>query len=514
MRSYHRKKLNKLLAAAGNEEFIQLLWATHALQSGCADAARKFIRPETIPDGAITTDMRSEHFIHKWKIETLANELMTVPKAKPGKKGATRTLLCDHYGASINCANRLHDLENAESKNHKNAEEFLVEMGRIAARQFDWQRGYVNIPQFYRNAYVYGQGKCAAYFECKHGISFNRFSQIGFLLYALFRTSPVMVQEDTQWAKFGVTLDEVERVLALISLPFSEAAKLAQTKRRKIIHTADKPSVLRQAPCLRFGNHGERIRAPLPELILERVTSGVFYDVVDGGDDIRNDYGRNFEKYCFNYLSDTLPGFVWDQESRYGTKQYPIDTPDILCSEEGKLTIVFECKATRMSHEAKFGKDPMAARGYVDLVKGVFQLWRFFSHCRRGCVGRDVTDAAVGVVLTLDNWLILAETLRKRVLEDAAKMAGEKDPEITEADRRPIVFVGARELERTLSSATKKTFKESLFQANSEKYQGWQLGDIHRQLFNNNEREKLKYPYADKLSEFLPWYDEFQPRDK
>ncbi len=50
MREYYRKKLNKLLSAAGDEEFIQLLWATHALQSNYAHAARSYIKPETIPD--------------------------------------------------------------------------------------------------------------------------------------------------------------------------------------------------------------------------------------------------------------------------------------------------------------------------------------------------------------------------------------------------------------------------------------------------------------------------------
>ena len=506
MRAYYRKKLDKLLGAAGNEEFVQLLWATHVLQSDYAHAARKFIKPETIPDGAITTDMNSKFFIQKWEIETLSNELMTVRKAKITKDGATRTLRWDHFQSSIQCANWLRKLENVEHRIQKKPEEIFVELGRIAARQFDWQRGYVNIPQFYRNAYVYGQGECAAYFERQHGITLNRFSEIGFMLFASFTNSPV-VRNVASWAKLGVTSDEVERVLALIALPFSEAARLARGKRRKIIHTADKPSILRQAPCLRFGDKGERIRAPLPELILERVTSGVFYDVVGGGGPVRDDYGRRFEGYCFRYLSDTLPGFSWEPEFRYGTKRRPFDSPDILCGKAGKLAIAFECKATRMSQEAMFGKDPIVARGYEDITKAVFQLWRFFSDCRRGYVGREVADSAVGVVLTLDNWLILAESLRRRVLEDAAKMAGEKAPEITEADRKPIVFVAVPELERTLSTATEATFKEALVQANSEKFVGWRLDGIHRKLLGDGKPEKRGYPYADDLGALLPWWD-------
>ena len=145
---------------AGDEEFTQLLWATHILQTDNPNPARKYMRPETIPDGAISSKMPGQFSIHKWEIETLANELMTVPKVKPKKGSPIRTLRWDHFGAAMDCANWLRKLENVEYRVHKKRQSIFIEMGRIAARQFDWQRGFVNIPQFYRNAFVYGQGTC------------------------------------------------------------------------------------------------------------------------------------------------------------------------------------------------------------------------------------------------------------------------------------------------------------------------------------------------------------------
>lgn len=512
MRSYYRKKLNKLLEAAGDEEFIQLLWATHMLQSDTPEVARKFIDPATIPDGAIGAGFTSPLSIKKWEIETLANELMTVPKAKPKKSGKTRTLRWDHFGSSSSCANWLRELENVEYRVQKDKKDILIEMGRIAARQFDWQRGYANIPQFYRNAYVYGQGECANYFEETHGISLNRFSQIGFMLFVSLVNFPV-VRDDISWAKMGVDWQEVEKVLALIALPYPVAAKLARERRRKVIHTADKPSILRQAPCIRFGKHGERIRAPLPELILERVTSGVFYDVVGGLGPVREDYGKRFEDYCFRYLSENLEGPDWKREFQYRKKPQTFDSPDILCVVDNELDIAIECKATRMSQEAMFGKDPMAARGYEDMSKAVFQVWRFFSHCRRGFTGYRVRDDAVGVVLTLDNWLTMAVSLRRRVIDDAKAMAQLKDPEITEDDRRPITFVAAPELERVLSAATPTSFKQALIESNSDKRMGWRLDTLFVDENGNDLPEKRGYPYADELGLLLPWWDERQWRD-
>lgn len=507
MLKYYRKKFNKHFSLANDEDFVQMLWAAHALQSEYPQSARSHFIPDTIPEGVITTDMRSKHFIQKWEIETLANELMTVPKLRPSNTGLTRKLNCDNYRVPIECVNRLRKLENAEYGIRRRGENVFAEMNRIANRQFDWQRGYVNLPQFYRNAFVYGQGECAEFFEREYGISFERFSYVGFLLYVSFTQNPV-VKDDVSWVSFGITRIEIESVLRLVSFSFSDAARIARRERRGTVPTADRPSILRRAPCLRFGDHGERIRAPLPELVIERITSGVFYDVVKGGGSVRDDYGRRFEKYCFLYLSSMLSCFEWEQETRYRKKSNSYLSPDILCVIKGRLNIAIECKATRMSQEAMFGKDQMLARGFEDIIKAVFQLWRFFSHCRRGHAGFELADSTTGVVLTLDNWLVMAEKHRESVLHGAVKMAEEKDLDISEEDRKPIVFVSISELERTLSTSIGTTFLEALNAANSKKYFGWRLDGIHRDLQKDNEYEENGYPFVGDIVRLLPWFSE------
>ncbi|MEQ6202687.1 hypothetical protein ABMC88_06490 [Sulfitobacter sp. HNIBRBA2951] len=507
MRSYYRKKLNRLIGAAGKEEFIQLLWATHILQSDNPEPARKFIQSDTIPKGAETVEMWDELSIRPWEIETLANELMTVRKKKTTRNGRTRTLHWDHFQAAAQCVNWLRHLENAEFSIQKERQDVFFEMGRIAARQFDWQRGYVNVPQFYRNVYVYGQGECAAYFERTHGISLDRFVHIGFMLYVLLTQYPVIRNNDV-WGQMGIKPYEVERVLSLVALPYPQAAKQARENRRGVIHTADKPSILRQSPCLRFGEEGERIRAPLPDLILERVTSGVFYDVVGGGGPIRDDYGKRFEDYCFNYLTTSLPNSKWTREFDYRKKPNSYASPDILCFLEGEIDIAIECKATKMSHQAMFGRDPIAARGYEDMTKAVFQIWRFFSHCRRGFSGLSVTPDAVGVVLTLDNWLEMSEPLRRLVFKGAEEMACKKEPLITEEDRRPIPFVAAPELERTLTVVSEASFKEALISSNTTEFLGWRLDTIAHKLPVEADKDKRRYPFADDLGRLLPWWED------
>lgn len=507
MQKYYRKKLDKLLSEARDEEYIQLLWATHILQTDTPDPARMYIRAETIPDGAIGAKIFEKLSIHPWEIETLANELMTVTKARPNKYGVVRTVRCDHFGNLISSVNWLRKLENSEYRILKVQQNVLIETGRIAARQFNFQRGFANQAQFYRNAFVYGQGPCSSYFKENNDITLNRFSQIGFMLFTSLNNFPV-VRKNSSWEEIGVAWEEVEKVLALIALPFSKAASLAHDKRRNTIHTSDKASILRQAPCLRFGKNGERIRAPLPELIIERITSGIFYDVVGGGGHIRDDYGKRFEDYCMDYLSSILSSFDWEREFSYRKKRDRFESPDILCTRNGEISIAFECKATRMSHEAMFGINPIEARGYEDIVKATFQLWRFFSHCRRGYIDRAVDIEAVGVVLTLDNWLVMSETLVNQVLTSAEKLASEKDSEILKVDMKSIVFVAIVDLEETLSTSTETTFLQALRLSNTPKYSCWRLDGIHNDLTADMITPNREYLYADELGKLLPWWDQ------
>lgn len=507
-RDYFRAKLQKLLAGADREGFIQLMWATHALQSYYSETGRQHLRPETIPKGAEVADPSNHYLIHKWEIETLTNESLTTPRTKPTKIGKKRSLHCDHFGATVECARALRKVENGEySLLKKNRESIHYELARIASRQFGWQRGVANVPQFYRNAFVYGQGECAAHFERKHGISINRFSMIGFMLFVLFTNFPA-VEVEGALADFGVSDKELEKVLSIIALSYGDAARLAFASRRKVVHTADKPSVLRQFPCLRFGSQGERVRAPIPELILERITSGVFYDVVDGGGSVRDEYGKRFEEYCFSHLSDVLSGFGWEREFSYKKKPDTYVTSDILCSDADEVMVAIECKATRMSQEAMFGLRPAGDRGFEDLTKAVFQLWRFFSHCRRGHVGRKVSKVAVGMVLTLDHWLVLAEPMRKLVMEGAARMAAEKDADITDEDMRPIVFVAVSELEEVLSAATETLFSQTLAAAATEKFAGYRLNGVLREVLGGTKVVVRDYPYEPVLGKLLPWWDQ------
>jgi hypothetical protein len=136
----------------------------------------------------------------------------------------------------------------------------------------------------------------------------------------------------------------------------------------------------------------------------------------------------------------------------------------------------------------------------------VFQLWRFFSYCRRGLTGITLNADAVGAVLTLDNWLQMANPLQDEVMTAATQMAASKDSEILEQDQRPIAFFSITDLEATLVKATSKSFLQAIRAASTPTHKGWMLASVH-DAFAEPTQTRKPYPFRSDMGKVLPWWD-------
>jgi hypothetical protein len=243
-------------------------------------------------------------------------------------------------------------------------------------------------------------------------------------------------------------------------------------------------------------------------LVLQRVTFGLYYDLMGDGGDLRNEIAGRFEQYSADYTRAMMPGFKVDREYRYAGKRKGVgyDSPDILIEEAGELAIVIECKATKLTFSAKFSDDPAAdAKGrYAEIGRGIFQLWRFFAHCRLGLTGRNLTDGTAGLVLTLDTWLVMARSLQDHVLEVASALAG-ADPDITAVDRRPIAFAAIQDFERLLSQSDEAGVRAALAAAHEDRFLGWILPSVDQKL--HGDRKRKRYPF--RPDDILPWWTKF-----
>ncbi len=481
-----------------------MIWAVNHLQNGEAEIAARYL---AYPEEAVGAGISSNYRIHPWIMETLINELLSSPKQSIFTRRPTRTLNCAHFNAIASVVNALNELENAEAGVWLSGNDVRIEMHQIAQRQFPWQRGFFNLPQFYRSAFLYNFEAANTLFMHNNGVSIADFLRCGFVVYSYLSQTPFMpVQIDLSSA--GITPEVRDATVRLIALTRQDARGKAKELRARPGQVAYKESVLRQHPCIVFNGKDGHVYAPVRELIVQRVTSGVYYDVIAGDGSIRNTIAKRFETYCEQLIQGFLSEVEVTPEFSYNGDRNR--TPDLLLGSANTIFAVAECKATKMTMQAKFSDRPFdeAKRGYEEIRKAVIQLWRFFCHQRQGLVRVDSTvdTNAIGLVLTLEGWLEAFASMREETLERAKAHVRENELTILEEDMRPIVFCPVDDLEYTLSVASLDSFITALSAASTPQYAGYHLSSVHSELQEDQIPQK-PYPFKDRISEVLPWWE-------
>jgi hypothetical protein len=507
-----------MLGRANDAEFLQLIWATDALQSGREARAKRHFSNYP-PAAAAAASLKSRFGIHRWELETLIVQLLLTPKEIPREQG-NLLLDCSNFEAITQTVNRLRSLENVESAHYLSGDFTIFgEMHRIGQRQFHWQRGYFNAPQVYRYAYLYGQGKCADFFQHTYGFEITDLIFTGFGLYSAYLADP-WVPRKSSIPDIGLTDEIVQLSFPMISssrddarLETASLVTQANAQHGAPIPTALLPSILRKTPLIYFDDPN-RLISPIPEAILLRVTAGLYYDLLPGGQDIINDANARFERYCVDLIDSTMDRFEVSCAYRYGRKAASFDSPDVLVKDQGKLVLVAECKATKLTYLAQFAENPFDAadRQYVQLAKAVFQLWRFFSHVRRGLAEQELAANCHGVVFTLDSFLQMAREPQNRVFAEANALA-DQDGDISEEDRKHITVCPVYDLEYILSFATEDSLLASLEASKGAKYEGWMLRQVHRDTGAVAEFGNQR-PYPFDMESVLPWWNRIDQSDE
>lgn len=501
--------LRRSLSDVDDPAFLCMIWAVHAIQDDRVGLATKFLKH---PKEAGTTEIGSRYSIYRWDLETLITIDLNTPKTARPIWWSKRLDMRD-FNTVADIVNLLRAVEEHESSMRIDHTNVLLELHRIAHRQFSWQRGFGQPRDIYRYLYIYGQGECGAYFQKAYGLTVPDFFAVAFGHFSYLSHGPWMARiHDLEL--LGLSQDAINKSLDLLSGDIwavrRESQKLLAKFEKSMGITLPviyQPSYLRVKPIIRraVGLRDEYI-APLPMLIMMRATRGLYYDLQSGGTTITNAATKRFEEYAARSIKAHCPDFEPAASVKYVYNKNTIETPDILLKHGGSIVAVFECKATKLTFEAQYGDDPTAnaKSGYSQIAKAIFQLWRFFSHVRRGIIALDVAPNASAVVLTMDAWTQVSQELREIVIAEAGAIAAAKEPEMSEEDKRQPVFCPIEELDDLLTSSTEEQLLASFRAATEDRYQGWNIREVRNSAVPKLEKRKA---FAFDLDELLPWWE-------
>jgi len=492
-----RALLTHHLSICGEIEFLNLIFAQHALQNGNVETA-KLVFGKEVPKQFVAIKLPDLNRVNEWEFETLANEILTTsPSYRRIYSGFPR-LDCASALAVPYVTNILRALENQEYDYQ--GHDIRYELRRVINRQFEWQRGFFNKALLYRTAYMFDGPECRAFMSTSIGLTLDQLSYAGFALYAGFQGA-LRVDRSLPTQQVGISHDVRDAVFDLLSISLRDARASACRMRDSFRSIAYKPSIFRRFPCVRNPNDDNLLFCPLPELIMARVTNGIYYDVVGGGGKIRNEIGRQFEKYCLKLLAASLSNLQVETEYAYRLKNLQ-DSPDILIGNNSQLSIVVECKAVKMSFSDKFAEFEYAGRGYDEIAKAVFQIWRFVAHCRLRQTQHEAPKGAVGVVILLDSWMTMVLDARQEVLKRAeARCVSE--PAISTDDKIDIAFVEIGDLESFLSKCDADRLLVALKNIATGDQQDWML--TATPSYHEAPDQPRQFPFDD-LNKIVPWW--------
>lgn len=155
--------------------------------------------------------------------------------------------------------------------------------------------------------------------------------------------------------------------------------------------------------------HGGRMIAPLPDLILARYSLGIYHQMLRvHGKEFTPYFGRVFEEYCGILLRAAVGKHVVHSEKvlrrTYPESRGPV--PDYVIVE-GRTAILIECKATRFSRAAQTIADESSINASLkQTLKGLRQLSRFGHELQAGAPGLEAFRdciAVLPVLITLEN---------------------------------------------------------------------------------------------------------------
>ncbi|EJC70437.1 hypothetical protein Rleg5DRAFT_6245 [Rhizobium leguminosarum bv. viciae WSM1455] len=484
-----------------------MFWATGALQSDNPERAKKFL---AYPPQAATPDIGSKYAVYKWDLETLITLALNTPKTNL-PQFLMQPIDTRQFNSVAELVNALRAVEEDDTETRLNTDNILLEMHRVSHRQFAWQRGWARSADIYRYLYIYGQGACAEYFETTYGVSISDFFGVAFGVFAILRNG-LWTGRITGMELLGIGEDAVTKTYGLLSTEIwttrRESLKLLQKFENSLNITLPvvyQPSFLRVKPLIRSSGLQDKYIAPLPDLIMLRATLGLYYDLAPGGTTIMNDATARFEEYARKSIKALLPALDPAPAEQYTFKRNKVDTPDILLKKDGLVVAVFECKATKLTFEAQYGEDPIldGKAGYEQITKAVFQLWKFFSHVRRGILNINLAGDASAIVLTMEPWTQMSGDLRRRIIDGAHAMAADKDPEIVEEDKRKPLFCPIQDLDELLMTSTEDELLETFRTAIEDKYTGWAVRSIRSRVAPEAARKDA--PFS--LGDLLPWWN-------
>lgn len=457
------KPLRNLLRKLSLEESLVALWQYSAHLSGD-------VRLPALSHGVDSRGMPLDiaKSVHPWELSLLAREVILHASSQDG----LNLLSLPTFAKAIN---HVKDLSALGAEN-MGMEGLMLQIHRLAHQQFPVQRG-VQLVDLMRYRLIFQHPSVGQLFTNGIGITSENFFFLGFAVAASLISKPRFVT-NTDFTPFGISDDQRDAFFKLLVRTVSALRQMCEEKQKFGPSWAYTSNPLAYAPLVNVdAKFPHRVYGPVPDMVLRRITSGVYYDLVNLSG-FNQAYGPAFDNYIGLVMRKTFR-YCPDREV-HKPKPYRIknrgelEGADWILSD-GTATIFIECKAARPPAKAIEAQTKSDVEQTIDrLAAMIVQNYQNISHAVAGLTAwRPNLMPVYNLVVTLEDFIafgtVIAPPVRAKVLEGLER----KGLSALLIEEVPYSLVSAHEFEGICGVLREFSVSEVFKQKNSGECREW-----------------------------------------
>ncbi len=344
-----------------------------------------------------------QKWISEWALELLAKEVILNGNHVSSKNRTLRT-----WNTLSEFMNLLTKLESDIYGHFGSDKKILLELVRMAHRQFIWQGNPPNAASIIRYYKIFNRPKIDVCLD-RIGLSIWETFMCGVACLGFFLARPTINIPLKSEIK-ALSPEAIERFLSFTCKSFLELKPLLKSEQSYDENFAYAYNSLHAYPLIRTSYNGqEAIMCPLPTLLYWRFTAGLYYQLI-GDDRFPNEFGSSFQSYAGEVIHAACPAERIQsipEEDYYVGKMKKRSIDWIVADEHSALFL--ECKAKRLSWGAKaFLNDLQPLDADIEnMASAVVQIYRTILDYKKGYYRHFPPTEKRRIypaVVTLENW--------------------------------------------------------------------------------------------------------------
>lgn len=488
---YWEGKLWDLLKPLDMKSLVIMSWALEAIRSDRAEAAGRYLDfPEPVEDHKIL----GRYYIPPWSVDALLNEKLTM-----GDRGKSEKIInLKVWRAVARLMNTYSGLDNVDGQIDAEPDGIIAAMPRLFWPQYDWQLGFNNITRLGRAWFVYGNPSGKLAFEEKYGIELEVFLKVSFFIYGAVVFNPAVSVKALEGV--GLSRADIIKTINIIGARFDRQVQYAIDIRSENIPRSFKRSILKERPiCIDGKIYSEKLYIPSRDMLLKRISDGLYYDIVHNPD-ARRASGEYFERLCFKILrhySGQGDSVSEEKDTFYGK------SADLFWMNDRETSgVIVECKIRRLPHRVLTSPNPWkeCQDDFDDVVKGVVQIWR-----THHALFKDSTEKIVGLVWQYESWTLMGNSFISRLFLMANAKAD--NLKIPKSSRIPVALVGHPDFESCLRNYDRESVIRGIELSMDDDFHGFMLHTII-ESFAEKKDHREGFDYSEVASESIGWWNE------